>query len=135
MKPILSLFAAFGVVFVAAESQLTYSKFQVLRVVADTEASIAELQKIVTIMDLDTWKMPRRVGESADILVPPSKVPELKHRVKGKEVVVMHGDLGASMIKEYTPANPNGTPANITTNQLFLPVCFVKILTQNRQAQ
>lgn len=108
MKSLGIFFATLGAVYAAAQSKVSYDGVKVFRVPAEDDASVAEIKDIIASLELDVWKLPQKAGAFADVVVPPSKLAEFENRVAGKDVIVMHEDLGASIEEESAPSSFNG---------------------------
>ncbi|KAJ2967131.1 hypothetical protein NQ176_g9814 [Zarea fungicola] len=114
MKSLGIFFAALGVVYAAAQSKVSYDGVKVFRVPVEDDASVAEIEDIIASLQLDVWKPPQKAGAFADVVVPPSKLAEFENRVAGKDVIVMHEDLGASIEEESAPSSFNEKRADIS---------------------
>lgn len=106
MKSLSVLLAVFAAVSTA---KVSYDGFKVYRLPAETETSILEIEKIVSSLELETWKMPRKTGTYADVVVPPGKLAEFQSLVEGKNALVMHENLADSIEQESTSADEGCT--------------------------
>ncbi|EFR00836.1 carboxypeptidase A1 [Nannizzia gypsea CBS 118893] len=96
----LALLAA-NVVSAAVISPFDYSGYKVIRVPTQKN-NVKEVQRIITDLDLDTWKYPKAEGQNADIVIPPSQISSFMERISRMDSEIMHEDLGLSISNETT---------------------------------
>ncbi|EGD92691.1 zinc carboxypeptidase [Trichophyton tonsurans CBS 112818] len=100
MRSVLSLaLLAANVVTAAVVSPFDYSGYKVIRVPTQKD-NVKEVQRIITDLNLDTWKYPKSEGQNADIVVPPSQITSFMERISGMSMEMMHEDLGMSISNE-----------------------------------
>lgn len=100
MRSVLSLaLLAANVVTAAVVSPFDYSGYKVIRVPTQKD-NVKEVQRIITDLNLDTWKYPKSEGQNADIVVPPSQISSFMERISGMNIEMMHEDLGMSIRNE-----------------------------------
>ncbi|EFE34076.1 uncharacterized protein ARB_07027 [Trichophyton benhamiae CBS 112371] len=100
MRSVLSLaLLAANVVTAAVVAPFDYSGYKVIRVPTQKD-NVKEVQRIITDLNLDTWKYPKSEGQNADIVVPPSQISSFMERISGMNIEMMHEDLGLSIRNE-----------------------------------
>lgn len=76
-----------------------YNGYKVFRIPTVKE-NHARVVDIISDLDLDTWKFPKKAGSAADVVVPPKQLSAFEKATAGLTVEVMHEDLGASIEAE-----------------------------------
>ncbi|KAK2741465.1 hypothetical protein FQN57_005598 [Myotisia sp. PD_48] len=107
------LLLAVSLTSAAVPQPVDYSGYKVFRLPTE-EKNVKEIQRIIKDLHLDTWKYPWKSGLNADIVVPGNRVDSFLKRIDGMERVVMHKDLGQSIVNEsrfetYQAGAPNIT--------------------------
>lgn len=92
--------SALSLIASAVHAQESYSGYKVFRVPAENDEAASELQNLLSTLNLDTWKSPKKAGAFADIVVPPEKLTDFENLLGGKDRTVMHEDLGLSIADE-----------------------------------
>lgn len=118
MRSVLSFaLLAANVVSAAVLTPFDYSGYKVVRVPTQ-KGNVKEVQRIITDLNLDTWKYPKAEGQNADIVIPPSQIPSFMERISGMDREIMHEDLGMSISNETTFEAYSGKPDSICSQPL-----------------
>ncbi|KAF4596022.1 carboxypeptidase [Ophiocordyceps camponoti-floridani] len=85
---------------VVAPAPTSFDGYKVFRV--PVGARTQRVNSVVDEMGLRFWQPASRKGAFADVEVPPAKVDAFRQAMKGFDLIVMHEDLGRSMVSEGT---------------------------------
>ena len=94
------ILSALSLVASAVHAQDSYSGYKVFRVPAENDEVASEVQNLLSTLNLDTWKSPKKAGAFADVVVPPEKLADFENLLGDKSRTVMHDDLGLSIADE-----------------------------------
>jgi hypothetical protein len=95
--PLAGLLAVASAVDVNHE-KVSYDGYKVVRLAVGDRVN--RVNKIISKLDLKTWKGAPRAGAFADIVIPPSQIAAFDTEVTGMDIEIMHENLGAAMDHE-----------------------------------